>query len=155
MGSHENRKPHPEIAITAASGWGFFLAVLSFIALFGAAPTMDAQQVPASPTVQSTPLGGEPKPTTPPVVSPGILIKRVPPKYPKQARKQHLEGAVVLRATITKEEEISDLRLVSGEPMPAEAALEAVKKWKYRPYQKDGQAVAVDTEITVNFALSH
>lgn len=155
MGSHENRKPYPEIAITATSGWGFFLAVLSFIALFGATPAMDAQQVPVSTTEQSTRVGSEPKTTTLPIVSPGILIKKVPPKYPKQARKQHLEGTVVLRATITKEGEISDLRLVSGEPMLAEAALEAVKKWKYRPYQKDGQAVAVDTEITVNFALSH
>jgi protein TonB len=82
------------------------------------------------------------------------LIKKVRPKYPKQARKQHVEGTVIMRATIAKDGTISDLQLVSGDPLLTQAALDAVKKWKYRPYLKDGQAVDVETQITVNFQLS-
>jgi len=59
-----------------------------------------------------------------------------------------------MRATIAKDGTISDLQLVSGDPLLTQAALDAVKKWKYRPYLKDGQAVDVETQITVNFQLS-
>ena len=86
-------------------------------------------------------------------VTRGLLIKKVNPKYPKTARKQHLEGTVILTATISKEGEIADLTLVSGEPMLAEAAITAVKQWKYRPYLLEGRPVAVETQIQVNFEL--
>jgi protein TonB len=47
-----------------------------------------------------------------------------------------------------------NLRLVQGHPMLAPAALEAVKRWKYRPYFLNGEPVEVETVITVNFSLS-
>ena len=87
-------------------------------------------------------------------VTKGELIKRVNPKYPKAARKRHIEGSVVMKGTITKDGVLNDLQVVSGDPLLAQAALDAAKKWKYRPYLKDGQAVDVETQITVNFQLS-
>jgi periplasmic protein TonB len=84
-----------------------------------------------------------------------MLITKVAPKYPKQARKKHIQGTVTLHAVITKQGEISDLQLVSGDPMLAEAAMDAVKGWKYRPYLKDGERVEVETTIQVNFKLSN
>ena len=89
-----------------------------------------------------------------PAITPGKLIKRVAPKYPKQARKKHMEGQVILKGSITKTGDVVDLQIISGDPLLTQAAMDAVKKWKYRPYLKDGQAVDVDTQITVNFRLS-
>ena len=83
-----------------------------------------------------------------------LLVKKVQPSYPEAARKAHIQGAVVLRATIGKEGDVENLRLVSGPAELAPAAIEAVKQWKYRQYMKDGHAVEVVTDITVNFSLA-
>ncbi|HKM46180.1 MAG TPA: energy transducer TonB [Terriglobales bacterium] len=87
-------------------------------------------------------------------VSRGLLIKRVSPDYPPIARQARVQGQVVLRAQIDKNGNIEDLTLVSGHPMLAPAAIKAVKQWKYKPYTVNGQAVAVETQIVVNFSLS-
>jgi protein TonB len=59
-----------------------------------------------------------------------------------------------MSATISKDGDIADLALVSGEPMLAKAAMDAVKHWKYRPYFLQGQPVEVETQIQVNFTLA-
>ncbi|MGO8793659.1 MAG: energy transducer TonB [Candidatus Sulfotelmatobacter sp.] len=87
-------------------------------------------------------------------VSQGLLVKRVQPKYPEKARRERIQGTVKLRAMISKEGDVVDLTLVSGDPLLAKAALKAVKQWKYRPYLLEGRPVVVDTEIAVNFSLS-
>jgi protein TonB len=61
---------------------------------------------------------------------------------------------VHLQAVISKQGTIENLQLLSGHPMLARAALEAVKQWRYRPYVLNGEAVEVETDITVNFVLS-
>jgi protein TonB len=61
---------------------------------------------------------------------------------------------VVLQAEISKEGAIQNLSLISGHPMLAPAAIDAVKQWRYRPYILNGEPVAVETQITVNFTLS-
>ena len=87
-------------------------------------------------------------------VTRGMLVKKVPPKYPKKARKNHIEGTVVLHAKISKEGAVADLSVISGDPMLTQAALDAVKQWKYRPYLLGGKPVEVVTQITVNFQLA-
>lgn len=84
----------------------------------------------------------------------GLIVKKVNPTYPEAARKAHIQGEVVLRATIGKTGTVENLQAVSGPPELAPAAIEAVKQWKYRPYMKDGHAVEVETDITVNFTLA-
>jgi TonB family protein len=91
--------------------------------------------------------------TLPPWVTPGLLIKKVKPKYPKKARKQKIEGVVVLSGKITKGGDVADLTLISGDPLFAEAAIDAVQKWKYHPYLLLGKPVEVRTQIQVNFEL--
>jgi protein TonB len=61
---------------------------------------------------------------------------------------------VVLQAVIGKDGTIQNLRVVSGHPMLAQAALDAVKQWRYKPYYLNGEPVDVDTTINVNFTLS-
>jgi periplasmic protein TonB len=87
-------------------------------------------------------------------VSNGLLIKKVQPNYPPLARQARIQGQVVLHAEISKEGTIQNLQLVSGHAMLAPAAIEAVKQWRYKPYLLNGEPVAVETEVIVNFSLS-
>jgi protein TonB len=64
------------------------------------------------------------------------------------------QGAVELRAIISKAGTIENLVVVSGHPMLSRAALEAVRQWRYRPYLLNGEPIEVETDITVNFLLS-
>jgi periplasmic protein TonB len=87
-------------------------------------------------------------------VSTGLLIKRVQPNYPPLARQARIQGQVVLQAEISKEGTIQNLQLISGHPMLAPSAIEAVKQWRYKPYLLNGEPVAVETQVVVNFTLS-
>ena len=83
----------------------------------------------------------------------GLLTKRVEPSYPPVAREARIHGEVVLTAIIDKDGNIENLQLLSGHPMLAPAAIDAVKQWRYKPYLLNGQPVEVETTITVNFEL--
>jgi protein TonB len=87
-------------------------------------------------------------------VTAGLVIRRIQPTYPPLARQARIQGSVVLQAEISKDGTIENLRLISGHPMLAPAAIEAVKQWKYKPYFLNGEPVPVETQITVNFSLS-
>src|SRR5215469_2385915 len=87
-------------------------------------------------------------------VSQGLLIKKVQPSYPPLARQARIQGRVLLQAEISKAGTIENLRLISGHPMLAPAAIEAVKQWRYKPYMLNGEPVAVETQVEVNFTLS-
>jgi protein TonB len=87
-------------------------------------------------------------------VTSGLLIRKIQPAYPPLARQARIQGNVLLQAEISKDGTIENLRLISGHPMLAPAAIEAVKQWKYKPYILNGEPVEVDTQITVIFSLS-
>jgi len=82
------------------------------------------------------------------------LIHDVAPKYPPEAGRARIEGAVVLLAVIGKDGSVQDVRVESGLPLLAQAAVDAVKQWRYRPYLVNGEPVEVDSRITINFTLS-
>jgi protein TonB len=84
----------------------------------------------------------------------GNVIYRVQPVYPTLARQARVQGAVELRAIISKAGTIENLIVVRGHPMLATAAIEAVRRWRYRPYLLNNEPIEVETEITVNFVLS-
>jgi periplasmic protein TonB len=84
----------------------------------------------------------------------GLLLRRVNPVYPPLARQARIQGTVVLQAQISKTGDIENLQLISGHPMLAPAAIEAVKQWKYKPYLLNGEPVEVDTQVQVNFTLA-
>jgi protein TonB len=87
-------------------------------------------------------------------VSSGLLIRKVSPNYPPLARQARIQGTVVLQAQISKDGSIQNLQLISGHPMLAPAAIEAVKQWKYKPYLLNGEPVEVETQVQVNFTLA-
>lgn len=81
------------------------------------------------------------------------IISQTPPHYPDKARADHISGDVVLHATIDKTGKISEVHAVSGNEALAEAAVEAVRLWRYKPFISDGEPIEVDTTITVTFAI--
>jgi bla regulator protein BlaR1 len=83
-----------------------------------------------------------------------LIVKKVNPEYPEAAKKAHIQGQVILRATISKDGDVENLQIVSGHPQLVPSAIDAVKQWKYQPYLQHGKPVEVETEITVNFTLS-
>jgi protein TonB len=82
------------------------------------------------------------------------LIHDVPPQYPAEAGRARIEGTVVLMAVIGMDGSVKDVRVENGLPILAQAAIEAVKQWRYKPYMVDGEPVEVDSRITINFTLS-
>jgi periplasmic protein TonB len=82
------------------------------------------------------------------------LVHDVAPAYPPEAGRARIEGTVVLMAVIGKDGSVQDVRVESGLPLLAQAAIDAVKQWRYKPYTIDGEPVEVDSRITINFTLS-
>lgn len=108
-------------------------------------PVAAAPAAPAAP--QRLIVGGH--------VRPPRLIREVRPVYPPLARQARIQGVVKLNAVLSREGAVQSLRLVSGHPLLAPAALDAVRQWLYEPTLLNGQAVEVILAVDVNFRLSN
>jgi protein TonB len=84
----------------------------------------------------------------------GMLLNKVLPTYPPLALAMRVGGRVELQATISRTGTIENLRVTSGPALLQQAAIDAVKQWRYRPYLLNGDPVEVETTIEVNFALN-
>ncbi len=82
------------------------------------------------------------------------IINRVQPVYPPLARQTRISGTVRLHAIISKDGTIQQLEVVSGHPLLQQAALDAVRQWRYQPTLLNGDPVEVDTTIDVIFSLN-
>jgi protein TonB len=116
-----------------------------------AAESVEPPPVEKAPAAAPEVSAPEPRPARISQVSPGVLIYKVNPQYPAAARAARVQGSVVMRALIGTDGTIQQLQVVSGNPLLVNAAMEAVKRWRYRPYLLDGKPVEVETNITVNF----
>jgi TonB family protein len=87
-------------------------------------------------------------------VSKRLLVRPIAPVYPVLARQAHIQGQVVLDADISKNGRIETLKVISGDPRLIQAALDAAKELRYKPYLLNGEPVAVNTRIIVGFTLS-
>jgi periplasmic protein TonB len=86
-------------------------------------------------------------------LDPGMILQRVEPVYPREAKLAHIQGEVVVRAVISRSGVIESVRAVSGHPWLARAARDAVAQWKFRPYYLNGSPIGVETQVTVHFVL--
>ncbi len=82
------------------------------------------------------------------------LIHDVPPQYPPEAGRERIEGTVVVVAVIGTDGTVKDVRVESGPVLLAQAAIDAVKQWRYKPYLLNGTPVEIDSRITINFTMS-
>ena len=88
-------------------------------------------------------------------VTQGLVIHKVNPTYPQMAKIARVQGNVVLAAIIGKDGTIQNLHVVqSSSPLLNQAAIDAVKQWRYKPYILNGEPVEVDTTVTVTFTLN-
>jgi len=87
-------------------------------------------------------------------VTQGLLVHRVEPLYPKIALAARITGVVQLKAIIGKDGNIKELQALSGPPLLVPSAIDAVKQWHYKPYLLNGEAVEVETNVTVTFQLT-
>jgi TonB family protein len=87
-------------------------------------------------------------------VSQRLLVEKIPPQYPADARRKRIEGTVLMRATINNSGDVTAVDLISGHPLLAPAAIDAVERWKYKPYLLNGKPVEVETQVQVNFTLT-
>jgi protein TonB len=94
----------------------------------------------------------KPKPVS--VLEQYVVVSRVQPIYPQLAIKSRIQGTVHLNGMITSRGTLEELHVLSGHPMLAQAALEAVEQWKFRPYVLNGKPIEVQTEVIVNFSLN-
>ena len=82
------------------------------------------------------------------------ILKKVPPAYPAGAKKEKIQGKVVLEVTIDEQGKVVGVKTVeSVHSSLEEAAMVAIKQWEYAPFIMDGKPVAVNTTVTINFAL--
>jgi TonB family protein len=143
-------------------------SLLSLLVLIAASVVVHAQNSGTTSDSTSTPVSPllachaptEPPPETPPeriVVSAAVVagnkIQGKVPKYPKDAKRAHVEGTVVLRGVISKSGDIEDLCVIQGPAKLQQAAYDAVKTWKYRPYLRNGEPLEVETQVNVIFTL--
>jgi len=96
-------------------------------------------------------------PSAGPRVSEGVveptLIHKIAPSYPMQARTERISGKVVLSATIGADGSVVEIAVVSGSPILAEAAKEAVRRWHYHPAMLNGSPIAIQKQIMFLFTL--
>ncbi len=83
-----------------------------------------------------------------------VVSSTVKPDYPLLARQMKVQGSVVLQALIGRDGQIQDLHIVSGPPILAAAAREAVRQWHFKPHYLGEEAVETQARITVNFTIS-
>ena len=154
---------HPDAAppLMVKSGGSAKLATKTEPANEVAAPTLGTNddQSAISSIVQSTTVA-VPKVAAPQQtlkvsqgVTQGLLTKRVQPVYPPQAMQMHIQGAVQMLATISKQGKIASVKVISGDPILSRAATDAVSQWRYKPYFLNGKPVEIQTQIVVNFKL--
>jgi len=86
-------------------------------------------------------------------VTAASIITQTHPVYPPLARQARIQGTVVLRAIIDKDGQVAKLEVISGHPLLVQSALDAVKQWRYKPTQLNGEPVEVDTTIQVTFTM--
>jgi protein TonB len=82
-----------------------------------------------------------------------LKIHDAKPHYPREAQEKGIQGDVLLQATIDTKGNLANLKAVQGDPILVKAAVDAVKKWKYRPFVLKGEPVEVETTIKIQFHL--
>lgn len=109
---------------------------------------------PAAPASPAPVVNAKPLPVST-GVSTGLLLGPIQPIYPQIAKMTHTQGTVVIQAIISKEGRITSAHVVSGSPMLAQAALDAVEHARYRPYLLNNQPTEVETTFSVNFRMNN
>lgn len=91
--------------------------------------------------------------TVPPEVAEALLVHRVEPQYPDEAKQSGVQGEVVLQTVIGADGAVKGITTASGDSRLASAAMDAVRQWRFKPYVQNGRSIDVQTQITLKFVL--
>jgi protein TonB len=80
-----------------------------------------------------------------------LLAQPVDPEYPAAARASGQRGSVVLQVLIGRDGAVQEAKFLQGSLVFARAAIDAVKRWRFKPYSLNGRAVSVQSVLTLNF----
>jgi protein TonB len=116
---------------------------------------LDDVTVSAPPEPPPGELNVQPPPVVGGRLEPAVLITQTTPVYPAIAKTARVEGLVVLEGTVNIEGRIENIQIVSGHPMLVGAAVDAVKKWIYRPARLNGRLMACPLTVQVRFSLRY
>jgi TonB family protein len=105
------------------------------------------QEKPVPVTARAIPV------QVPPNAAESLILERVEPQYPRQARLARIQGRVVLEVNVDEKGSVQAIRILSGDPQLANAAAEAVRHWRFKPYAPMGRALSFQTQATVDFKL--
>lgn len=120
----------------------------------GSAPSLATPSIPADPEPIPAAVTSKAAEHVRVSSSAAIVTHSVTPDYPTLARQMRVQGSVVLQAVIGRNGMIEDLQIVSGPPILAGAAREAVKQWHFKPHYLGAEPVETQAKITVNFTIS-
>jgi protein TonB len=81
------------------------------------------------------------------------LATKVQPDYPPMARQLKIQGTVELEALVTETGEVAKVEIVSGNPVLTAPSVQAVRRWKFKPFTEDGKAIRVLAPITLDFKM--
>jgi TonB family protein len=121
------------------------------------APVVEMASTSGAQPLVDLPEAAQPLPQFAAAVSGGVvqavLIRKVTPSYPEQARLQGITGSVVIDATIAANGSVRKVKVITGPPLLATAAAAAIREWRYTPGILDGKAVETEQRVTLNFRL--
>ena len=80
-----------------------------------------------------------------------LLVHRVQPTYPTEARKANLQGIVALDIVVGRDGSVVDMHALNGPEVLARAAMDALRWWKFEPYRVNGEPAVVETTVAVEF----
>ena len=115
----------------------------------------DSSVADSSSSTQSAParIGTSPSVWISPAAADTLLLTRTEPQYPAKARAAHRSGNVVLEVLVAEDGSVSKIRTLSGDPVLAAAAKDAVRNWRYQPYRQNEHPAQFQTDVTLSFAL--
>ncbi len=116
-----------------------------------AAPGAPVVRRPSAAVAATVTAGGSISPVNGP---PPMLVRQIQPLYPPLAKQARIQGTVKMNATIARDGTVQNVTVVSGLPVLAQAAMDAVRQWIYQPTLLNGQPVEVSTEVNLNFTLA-
>jgi len=108
-----------------------------------------------APVAPAPPAAKKAVPTAGGKVAPAQLVFRKEPQYPTAARQMNVKGQVTVEATIGPDGRVTAVKIITGHPLLAQAAKQAVLQWRYKPALLDGQPVETASQISLNFVGTH
>jgi TonB family protein len=133
-------------------GWTIFLVLAAIaVAVFWWKWNRAWEELELGLKSQETASAEKPQAQVPAEVMEKLLVHRVEPVYPAEARKANLQGIIALDIVVGRDGSVVSMRALNGPDVLVRAAMDALRWWKFEPYRVNGEAAVVETTVAVEF----